>query len=450
MLPWLRDSVVARRPHAGRRRTRRASSTCSPTPGARRSPLAAAGASVDPRRRVAAGGRLGPPQRRAVRARRPRRSAGSSTTPRRSSRARRAAAGATTARPRPAELRPRAGGRRVAARRTDLPSPARGVRRAARAATAFVLLTAHTPGFDGDRLAAELADALRRRPTRRRTRASWRCRPRTAGAATSGRSRDRRRGHDAAMPSPARPVLTSLANPRVKAAAALRDRREREATGLTIVDGAREIRRALDAGVEVVEAFVCEPLLAGPDARAALDRLARPRRARPADQRAVFAKLAFGDRAEGIVASSGSRRSTSPRCRAARRPAGRRPRGRREAGQPRRGPADRRRRGRRRRDRRRSADRPVQPERDPGQPRDDLHACRSRPPRPPTVLAWLARARRCGSSPPRRRRARSTRTADLRGPLAIVLGSEADGLTDAGPAPASRRSGSRCSASPTA
>jgi TrmH family RNA methyltransferase len=105
-----------------------------------------------------------------------------------------------------------------------------------------------------------------------------------------------------AMASPTPPVLTSLANPRVKAAAALRDRRERDRTGLTLVDGAREVRRALEAGAEVVEAFVCEPLLAGPDARAALDRL----RAGAADLQAtsepVFAKLAFGARSEGLLA----------------------------------------------------------------------------------------------------------------------------------------------------
>jgi RNA methyltransferase, TrmH family len=103
------------------------------------------------------------------------------------------------------------------------------------------------------------------------------------------------------MPSPAPPVLTSLANPRVKAAAALRERRERERTGLTLVDGARELRRALEAGAEVVEAFVCEPLLAGPDARAALDLLRSRGIATHAASEAVFAKLAFGERAEGLV-----------------------------------------------------------------------------------------------------------------------------------------------------
>ncbi len=105
-----------------------------------------------------------------------------------------------------------------------------------------------------------------------------------------------------AMPSPTRPVLTSTANPRVTAAAELRDRRSRDRAGLTLVDGAREVRRALESGVEVVEAFVCEPLLAGPDARAALDRLAAGSAPVHLVNERVFGKLAFGERAEGLIA----------------------------------------------------------------------------------------------------------------------------------------------------
>jgi TrmH family RNA methyltransferase len=99
--------------------------------------------------------------------------------------------------------------------------------------------------------------------------------------------------------------IASPSNPRIKAAARLRHRHDRDAAGLTVVDGARELRRALDAGVEVVEAFVCEPLLAGPDARAALDALEALGRAGTPIHRtteAAQAKLAFGDRAEGLVA----------------------------------------------------------------------------------------------------------------------------------------------------
>lgn len=104
------------------------------------------------------------------------------------------------------------------------------------------------------------------------------------------------------MPSPTLPIVTSLANPRVKAANALRDRRERDRSGLTLIDGARELRRALDAGVAVLEAFMYEPMLGGPDARAALDRLRANGTTLQPTSEAVFAKLAFGQRADGLVA----------------------------------------------------------------------------------------------------------------------------------------------------
>jgi TrmH family RNA methyltransferase len=106
-----------------------------------------------------------------------------------------------------------------------------------------------------------------------------------------------------AMP-PTATILTSLANPKVKAATALRERRERDRTGLTLLDGAREIRRAIDAGAELTEVYVCEALLAGPDARAVLDRLSGGRDdviVQPTTE-PVFAKLAFGARSEGLVA----------------------------------------------------------------------------------------------------------------------------------------------------
>ncbi len=99
-----------------------------------------------------------------------------------------------------------------------------------------------------------------------------------------------------------RPPITSTANPRVKAAVALRDRRERERTGLTVGDGGRELRRALAAGVEIVEAFVHDAALAGEDARAALDGLAATSAPVHHVNRAVLDKLAFGDRSEGLVA----------------------------------------------------------------------------------------------------------------------------------------------------
>jgi len=49
------------------------------------------------------------------------------------------------------------------------------------------------------------------------------------------------------MRQDARVVIESPANPRIRDAARLRERRQRDATGLTLVDGGREALRAIEA-----------------------------------------------------------------------------------------------------------------------------------------------------------------------------------------------------------
>ena len=101
-------------------------------------------------------------------------------------------------------------------------------------------------------------------------------------------------------------TITSPANPRVKQAAALRAASERRRTGLTLVDGLREITRAVAAGVEIVELFVAAEDRAE-DARA-VDRAACIDACAAHGAEVVrlgpraFEKLAFGDRDEGVVA----------------------------------------------------------------------------------------------------------------------------------------------------
>jgi len=96
--------------------------------------------------------------------------------------------------------------------------------------------------------------------------------------------------------------LTSPSNPRVKAVVRLRDRAERERTGQTIVDGARELGRAIAGGVELVEVFVCDALATGGEARAALGALAAAGSGWVRVNEVVLEKLAFGNRVDGIVA----------------------------------------------------------------------------------------------------------------------------------------------------
>lgn len=96
-------------------------------------------------------------------------------------------------------------------------------------------------------------------------------------------------------------AIDSPGNASIRAAVALRERRAREASGRTLVDGARECRRALETGVLVETAFICSALLRSEEAQAAGRALrARGVAAREVSERA-FAKLAFGDRLDGIV-----------------------------------------------------------------------------------------------------------------------------------------------------
>ena len=97
-------------------------------------------------------------------------------------------------------------------------------------------------------------------------------------------------------------MISSLQNPRVKAAASLRDARQRQKQRRIIIDGARELLRALQAGVQIVEVFLCEELCRSAECDALMRKLAEVRSTEIVHvARNVFEKLAFGARAEGVV-----------------------------------------------------------------------------------------------------------------------------------------------------
>jgi TrmH family RNA methyltransferase len=97
-------------------------------------------------------------------------------------------------------------------------------------------------------------------------------------------------------------AITSRHNPRFRAALGLRDARERRERGLLLIDGAREIRRASAAGVTLAEAWVARDRIRSAEARAAVE--AGERAGGPIVEAApeLLARLAYGDRDEGIVA----------------------------------------------------------------------------------------------------------------------------------------------------
>ncbi len=96
------------------------------------------------------------------------------------------------------------------------------------------------------------------------------------------------------------PAITSKQNPRIKLAAALRNRGERDARRQTLVYGARETQRALAAGAELVEAFVCSDLLRGANAQSTAEQLTGDPRTFTVTPE-VFEHLAYGDRLDGVI-----------------------------------------------------------------------------------------------------------------------------------------------------
>ena len=102
--------------------------------------------------------------------------------------------------------------------------------------------------------------------------------------------------------------ITSPANPRVRQAAGLRDADARRDSGLTLVDGRRELARAAAAGVPVVEVFLdasrpaAAPATAEDAAFASWLSTAAAGGTRVVELSArAFERIAFGGRNEGAV-----------------------------------------------------------------------------------------------------------------------------------------------------
>jgi TrmH family RNA methyltransferase len=99
-----------------------------------------------------------------------------------------------------------------------------------------------------------------------------------------------------------REKITSLQNPRIKLAARLRQRRQRERQGRFLIDGVAEITRALEAGVEVTEVFASSAQCNSPAAEDLLTRLDAGPYSLIEVTPSILERLAFGDRTDGVVA----------------------------------------------------------------------------------------------------------------------------------------------------
>ena len=97
-------------------------------------------------------------------------------------------------------------------------------------------------------------------------------------------------------------IVTSPTNPKVKRLVRLRNRRNRDAEGVFLIEGFRELSRAADTGIRIDELSVCEDLFLGTNEPALVDRIASAGSRCHFLAATPFRKIAYRDRPEGLLA----------------------------------------------------------------------------------------------------------------------------------------------------
>lgn len=97
-------------------------------------------------------------------------------------------------------------------------------------------------------------------------------------------------------------LIASLQNPRVKEVVKLRQRAHRDAQALFIVEGYRELKRALDNNRRPVTLFVCETLFLGKNEPELIEQCRQAGAGIVPCTPPVFEKMAYRERPEGLLA----------------------------------------------------------------------------------------------------------------------------------------------------
>jgi TrmH family RNA methyltransferase len=96
--------------------------------------------------------------------------------------------------------------------------------------------------------------------------------------------------------------ITSLQNPHLKQLVKLRDRRPRDESGLFLIEGYREVKRAIEAGVKPVELYCGADWFLGANEPALIEK-ASLSGAQVFDlSKEAFAKVSYRDRPDGLLA----------------------------------------------------------------------------------------------------------------------------------------------------
>ena len=97
-------------------------------------------------------------------------------------------------------------------------------------------------------------------------------------------------------------MITSSANPTIRQLRALRQRKERDASGLCFVEGIRQVAEAIRSGAEIVQLIVAPELLTSPFAHTLLAEQAAIGTAQLELSRDLFERLSQKDGPQGLAA----------------------------------------------------------------------------------------------------------------------------------------------------
>lgn len=97
-------------------------------------------------------------------------------------------------------------------------------------------------------------------------------------------------------------IISSPQNDRVKDLVRLRDRRHRDRTGQFLIEGFREISRAVDASIRIESLFVCPSLFLGPNENDLIERMREAGTEIVELAETPFRKVSYRDRPEGLLA----------------------------------------------------------------------------------------------------------------------------------------------------
>lgn len=95
--------------------------------------------------------------------------------------------------------------------------------------------------------------------------------------------------------------ITSLQNPQIKEAIKLQNRQKRDEQGLFLIEGYRELKRAFEGGVTIQKLFVCPERFLGGNEEILIENMIDAGAEEIECSPAVFDKLSYRDRPDGLL-----------------------------------------------------------------------------------------------------------------------------------------------------